>query len=148
MTAQPATLAYTIHTAANFPAETWEAPERPGQMRRRAIVTFPDATRPATAAVDLYRDATRTGGKAGIPLQAARFMAKCHVEWAHPDDAGSCVVLASSPEPTADPDAAALAAYHAQAARNRAEDEADGPKPIPVGIRLATKARRRWLNKE
>jgi hypothetical protein len=90
-----AAASYTVHTPADGDREVWIAPERAGQQRRRAIVTFPDATRPATAQVDLYRDSTRTGGKAAIPLQAARFVARCHVEWEHPDDAGAVVVFAS-----------------------------------------------------
>lgn len=89
------TESYTVHTPADGDREVWMAPARPGQMRRMAIVTFPLVADPASASVCLFRDDTHTGGRACIPLQAARFMARCHVEWPHPDDSGAIVAFAS-----------------------------------------------------
>jgi hypothetical protein len=98
MSAASLTPVYTVHTPGSADYEVWTAPDRPGQAIRRAVVTFPQSARPDTARVDFYRghDMTKTGERNAIPLQAARFMARCHVEWPHPDDAGSCVVFASS----------------------------------------------------
>jgi hypothetical protein len=91
----PITEAYTVHTPADAGYEVWIAPEREGQMRRRAIVRFPTAQHPRSAAAELYRADTCTAVRCPITLDAARFMARCHVEWPHPDDAGSFVVCAS-----------------------------------------------------
>jgi hypothetical protein len=94
--APAATLAYTVHTPNEGDREVWTAPDRPGQAKRAAIVYFPAAHSPNSARVDLYRAGTCTGSKTAIPLDAARFVARCQVEWEHPDDAGSIVVFASA----------------------------------------------------
>lgn len=86
---------YAVHTPDNADYEVWVAPERPAQKRRRAIVRFPFAHSPQSAAVEMYRDADRTAVKVGISLEVARFVAKCHVEWSYPDTDGAIVVFAS-----------------------------------------------------